>query len=181
MTELRSFNRAMVIVGVALMTAMFSAGESWAFRGVATIDSGGQGQIQGDNTRKGEEGTIFLSAIGVSARRAPDPTTGFPAGKLHSAPFKIFKEPDKATPKLIKALGFNESLTVRIRWFRTLNTGLEQHYFTIELANATIASFEVGGDVTVARGVQEEIVFAYETITFTDVVNGTVATVHWAP
>ena len=181
MGELRWFGRAVVSAGVMLAAVAWSAGESWAYKGIAIIVGEAQGLIQGDHlTSKSQPGTILLKAMGVSARRPFDAPSGLPTGQLQPAPFKIFKDPDKATPKLLQALATSESLSVEIRWFRPVpGSSVEQHYFTIKLENASIAGIETGGDVTVAGGVLEEIQFLYQTITFTDVINGTSAVLNW--
>jgi len=174
---------ARVVIPLAALTLLFAAAppEALAWRGLATITGSSQGPIQGDNTSKDGPGAVVVKHIGFQLTRSFDAGTGLPAGQIRFAPFSLVKEPDRATPKLLRAAVTGEQLTVEIRWFRSLATGGEQHYFTVRLENAIVVNMDSQGDVTVAGGVLESLMLSYGKLVMTDVINGTMAAVTPAP
>jgi type VI secretion system Hcp family effector len=92
-------------------------------------------------------------------------------------PFRLVKEPDQATPKLLLAFVGSEVLTIEIKWMRPLAGGGDEHYFTVRLEGARITEVHSAGDVTVAGGVLESAELVYTKITLRDEINGTVATI----
>jgi len=163
-----------VVVCFAAVCALLAAvaPEALAWRGLATITGTVQGKIEGDNTTKDGPGAVVIREIGFDLSLPIDVATGLPAGKVRFAPFTVVKEPDRATPKLLRAAATLERLTVEIRWFRSVATGAEQHYFTVRLENALISQLQSEGDVTVAGGVLESVRLTYGKLTMTDVING---------
>jgi len=111
-----------------------------AFKGLATIIGTVQGPIQGDNTSKDGPGAIVIRAMSFGVERE-DSDERLPASVQH-ARFRLVKEPDRATPKLLLAAATDERLNVEIRWFRSLSTGVVQHYFTVKLQNALIVNMD---------------------------------------
>lgn len=160
------------LVVVALLLAV-APSDALAWRGLATVTGMVQGTIPGDNTSKDGPGAIVIKEIGFQMNRPLDPATGQAAGQVRFQPFLLVKEPDRATPKLVKAGATSERLSIEIKWFRSLATGVEQHYFTVRLENATIVEMESQGDVTVAGGVLESLRLTYTKLVMTDVINGT--------
>jgi len=70
-----------------------------------------------------------------------DAASGLPTGKRQHSPLKILKEIDKSSPLLYNALVNNENLVkAKLRFYRINQAGQEEHYFTIELVNASIVS-----------------------------------------
>jgi type VI secretion system secreted protein Hcp len=169
-TRLVRLALAITTVSIAVMGAPSPA---WAWRGLATIVGVSQGPIQGDNTTKDGPGAIVVRAMSLGVFRTVDDSRH--VGVATFRPFKLVKEPDRATPKLLKAAVTNETLTVEIKWYRSLSTGAEQHYFTIKLEGAQVVQLESEGDVTVAGGVLDTVGLAYSKLTMTDVINGTIA------
>lgn len=166
---------ALTITAVSVALLSITAVPAWAFRGLATITGEVQGVIKGDNITKDGAGAIIVRAMSFGLDRPVDPLSGLPFGKARFQPFRLVKDPDRATPPLLRAVVTNERLNITIKWFRPIATGAEQHYFTVTLQNAKITSMDSEGDVTIAGGVAETIGFAYEKITMRDEVNGTVA------
>jgi len=165
--------RVVVFVAVVALLLAVVPPDALAWRGLATVTGMVQGTIQGDNTSKDGAGAIVIKEIGFQMNRPLDPASGQPAGQVRFQPFTLVKEPDRATPKLLKAAATSERLSVEIKWFRSLTTGVEQHYFTVRLENATIVEMESQGDVTVAGGVLEGLKLSYGKLVMTDVINGT--------
>jgi type VI secretion system secreted protein Hcp len=168
-----------VVVAVAVLSLLFAAvpSDALAWRGLATITGQAQGAIQGDNTSKDGPGAVVVKEMGFQLNRPFDAASGLPTGQLRFAPFSLVKEPDRATPKLLRAAVTGERLTVEIKWFRSLATGVEQHYFTVRLENALVVSMDSQGDVTVAGGVMETLSLVYGKLVMTDVINGTMTDV----
>jgi type VI secretion system secreted protein Hcp len=163
-----------VVVAFAVLSLLLAAVPSYAlaWRGLATI-TGQAGPIQGDNTSKDGPGAIVVKEIGFQLNRPFDAASGQPTGQLRFAPFSLVKQPDRATPRLLRAAVTGEALTVEIKWYRSLATGVEQHYFTVRLENAMVVSMDSQGDVTVAGGVLESLLLTYGKLVMTDVINGT--------
>ena len=170
---------ARLVLTLAAISVLLAAvpPDALAWRGLATITGSAQGAIQGDNTTKDGPGAVVVREIGFQLNRPVDASSGLPTGQIRFAPFSLVKEPDRATPKLLKAAVTGEQLTVEIKWFRSLATGVEQQYFTVRLENALVVSMESQGDVTVAGGVLESLSLSYGKLVMTDVINGTTATV----
>ena len=166
---------ALTIAAVSIALLSTAAVPAWAFRGLATITGEVQGVIKGDNITKDGAGAIVVRAMSFGLDRPVDPLSGLPIAKARFQPFRLVKDPDRATPPLLRAAVTNERLNVTIKWFRPIATGAEQQYFTVTLQNAKITSMDSEGDVTIAGGVVETIGFVYEKITMKDEVNGTIA------
>ena len=175
--SIRVVRFALAVAAVTTLAVMVAPPPAWAWRGLATIQGAQQGKIDGDNLTKDNPGAVVVRAISLGLTRPiVEVGTGQQAfGSIRVQPFKLVKEPDKATPKLLRAAVQNETLTVEIKWYRSLNTGAEQHYFTIRLDNAKVVGLESEGDVTVAGGVMEAVALGFTKMTMTDVINGTVA------
>ncbi|MBI2468152.1 MAG: type VI secretion system tube protein Hcp [Candidatus Rokubacteria bacterium] len=171
MASRRALAFLILIGSVALLGVALSTSPAWAFKAVAII-TGNQGKIQGEITTKGLEGTIFVQAIAFASSTPFDATSGSPTGQRTSMPLHVVKVPDTATPQLLLAHDKGEVLTVEIRMFRPVTTGAVEHYFTIRLVNAAIVGVQASGDVNAPGGVLETISFVYQTITFTNLING---------
>ena len=71
-----------------------------------------------------------------------DAASGLPTGKRQHKPFVITKQMDKASPLLYQALANNENL-LNVSLYLYKDTELTtEHYFTIRLENAHIASIQ---------------------------------------
>lgn len=130
---------AVVFFVVALF---FGAHCSWAaLPAYVEIVGTTQGDILGSCTLPGREGNIVAYSFGHNITSPRDAASGLPTGKRQHSPLKILKEIDKSSPLLYNALVNNENLVrVKLRFYRINQAGQEEHYFTIELVNASIAS-----------------------------------------
>lgn len=140
------------------------------------IDGETQDRIEGSCDMEGREGTIMAYSFGHNVY-IPRDTQGTPTGQRVHTPLKIFKEFDKSTPKLYRALITGERLTVRMRFYRIDPTGAEEHYFTILLEQALIVSITpsyppvfLSENATYKH--METVAFTYRRIQWTWVVDG---------
>jgi type VI secretion system secreted protein Hcp len=112
-----------------------------AFMFYAQIKGQKQGAIDGDVTQKGREKTILCSALEHLCESPRDIQSGLPTGKRRYHPLRITKAVDGASPMLWNALVNNENLTeATFKFFRASKAGVEEHFYTIKLTNANIAS-----------------------------------------
>ena len=129
-----------------------------------------QGDIKGDVTIKGREDTIEVNAFSHLLSTVPDRNVNCtPSGREHHLPVKITKRIDKSTPMLMQALTDNENLTATLKFYRPDRTGIEEHYFTIELIGVKIAGInqEMLNNKypeNMQHEVREHISFTYERI-----------------
>jgi type VI secretion system secreted protein Hcp len=153
----------------------------------ATMKGQKTGNINGSVTQKGKEGTIQVSYLQQKRVSPRDAASGLPTGKRQHEPLVIRKTLDKSTPLLENVLSHNENLTeAHFKFYRTGLSGQEQHYFTIDLQDAGIASHNLyhpdsldagAGSSTVET--QEELSFTYQKITWTWVDGGITAEDDW--
>lgn len=105
----------------------------------------------------------------------PRESSGQLTGRRQHGPVKVQKRIDTSTVALIKAVCMNEPVTKAVfRFYRpsTDGAGTEQQFYTVELADARVASVSqvnedaiVGGDR--APPMMEEITFTFRQITWT--------------
>ena len=153
----------------------------------ATMKGQKTGNIAGSVTQKGKEGTIQVSYLQQKRVSPRDASSGLPTGKRQHEPLVIRKTLDKSTPLLENVLSNNENLTeAHFKFYRTSIQGTEQHYFTIDLHNAGIASHNLyhpdsldTGAGTSTVETQEELSFTYQKITWTWVDGGITAEDDW--
>ncbi len=139
------------------------------------VDGVTQGWIQGDSlhTSMGRENTID----GLEYHHLVSTPAGSSTQK-HEVVI-VTKRVDKATPKLWRAYGTRESLTVTIKFYRPNpnGDGTTQQHFTITLSGARIAGIEtISPDVLNAGNSSymsmERLRFEYSSITTTWVIDG---------
>ncbi len=101
-----------------------------------------QGRIEGGSTREGHEGKIDVEAFEHNISMPFDESKGIHLARRVHYPVKITKQVDKATPKLYKAMTSHEVLNVEFVWHRQEEStgGIEEHYFTTILEEATVTS-----------------------------------------
>jgi len=127
-----------------------------------------QGEMKGDVTMKGREGTILVTAFDHEVSMPVDPLSGLSQGKRLHRPLKITKPIDPASPMLYYALASAERCDVTIKWYRQAGA-VEQHYFTTTLAKAQVVNIKefypsIYDEETAKYGHQEEVSFTYEKI-----------------
>lgn len=150
-----------------------------------------QGEIKGNVKEKGREGSIMVVAFNHEVISPKDAASGLSTGKRMHKPIKITKVLDTASPLLLNALCHNENIpTWKLDFFttqqpdRSLSTGAEWNHYSIELVNASIASYELimpNNKVPELMKLDEyEVVsFVYEKITWTYVKGGITANDDW--
>lgn len=126
---------------------VFSAVTSVSFGALnayLTLAGQSQGQIHGDVTTAGREGTIEVYAFDHTVFSPRSGSTGLPTGKRQHEPLRITKSIDKSTPLLMSAWVNNENLTqFELRFYQPdPKTGAERNYYTIILTNAHIVSIQ---------------------------------------
>jgi type VI secretion system secreted protein Hcp len=140
------------------------------------------GDIQGDVTEAGKEGWIECISYQHSVVSPRDAASGLPTGKRQHKPFTITKAIDKASPLLYKVLIDNENLLYVDLYFYEDT----EHYFTIRLEDAHIASMQtfIPPDPldTVASGERpiEQVTFVYGKIIWTHEVASIESSDSWA-
>ena len=125
-----------------------------------------QGEIKGEVTEKGKEGSMRVNAYQHEISSPRDAASGQATGRRQHKPLVITKELDKASPLLYKALTTNEVLPeVTLLFYRNANTGKQDQYFTIALTDGTISGIKSWTD---DKGVpMEEVSFTYQKIVWT--------------
>jgi type VI secretion system Hcp family effector len=100
------------------------------------------------------------------------------AGRRKHKPIVIRKLIDASSPKLTRALTRNEVVTAAFRFFRAdAQSGSTEHYFTVEIREARIASVNHLVFDTFRPDVRdlpqiEEVSFVFNTIKWTDEISG---------
>lgn len=167
-----NLKRVMGFVGILLACTLPL--KAWAAFTTVSIQGRTQGLILGDNTARGQEGTIIALALTSNIEVPFDAVSGAPTGSARRGPLGIVKNFEKSTPKLFQALVSNEPLTsVVIRFYTQDTTGALRNNFTIELSDAIIVSINTGGNAQVASGVRETVSFTYKRMKLRDEINGT--------
>ncbi|HME84143.1 MAG TPA: type VI secretion system tube protein TssD [Roseiarcus sp.] len=143
-----------------------------------------QGDIKGDVTAKGREGSIALISVSYQVESPVDPATGHVTGKRIHKPVTIVKVIDQATPKLVEALVTNEVLTsVKIEFWRPAPEAAAP-YFIMTLTNAlvtnvTLSSSSDEHEQQPDTQELEEIEFTYQKITMNWTATGDEAQDDW--
>ena len=132
-----------------------------------TITGENQGNIHGSCTSQNKRDTIIVIGMGHEALVPTDPETGQVTGTVSSGQLYVTKYVDKSSPKLYSALCEGEHLSqVELRFYRTDNTGQEEHYYTVLLTDAIIIS------IRTAFPNLEEVAFLPREITWTWEIDG---------
>ena len=169
------------ILSFLFVSLIFFSQSAWALTLSATIEGVRQGVIEGDNTERGQEKTILLRGFGHNMFQPVDPNTLMISGRIMTQPFKVLKNFDKSSPKLLQAMVTGETLkSVLIKLFdNDPQTGVSRHFYTIELLNGMISSIASTGIASTGNdssiGAEEVVGFTFQIIRLTDVLNGTTA------
>ena len=145
-----------------------------------------QGLIEGECRRKGFEGWIECLGYQHEVSSPRDPHTGQATGHRQHHLLTITKEFDAATPMLFQALVTNELIKkVTIKWYRpSTTTGIEEHFFTVALETAFIASVKpwvpnVLDPLFKSYTNMEDVSFVYGTINWTHEIAAKASTDDW--
>lgn len=139
----------------------------------ATIAGVQQGAIEGDCTVPGREKSIMVLGFEQMVSIPRDVNSGLPTGQRIHGPLSIIKYIDKSSPNLFHLTCTGEQATVTIKFYRTNGSDQEEHYYTIELTNATAVEMKS------SYPNYEKISFTYETITWTEEISGIEAEDSW--
>ncbi|MEX2431007.1 MAG: Hcp family type VI secretion system effector [Dehalococcoidia bacterium] len=128
-----------------------------------------QGLIQGSVSQAGVEDWMEVVGYSHEIVSPRDAASGLPTGKRQHKPLVVTKPVDKATPLLYNALVSAENLTdVTLEFYEQHpRTGRLQHYFTIELQNASIEGIASGRPADEAHEPREHVSFTYQKIEWT--------------
>jgi type VI secretion system secreted protein Hcp len=140
-----------------------------------TVRGQKQGTFKGEGSARGK-GRILLVSFEMGAVSPRDAASGLPSGKRQYQPVKVGKEIGASSPQFLSALATNENLvSVDIEFLSTDTEGEETVDFTIELTNASVASFaesidtgEAGGPLVDTRRL-ERIEFTFQKIAMADI------------
>jgi type VI secretion system secreted protein Hcp len=143
-----------------------------------------QGEIQGDCTQQGRENMILCYSLNHSVEIPKDTHTGLPTGQRIHHTFKVVTNMGKHTPKLFQACCTGESLDVEMHLYHINEKGQEEKYFQIKMQNAIVVESREWYPETFLEKNKpykhmQDISFTYETIIWTDVVNGIEAEDSW--
>lgn len=150
-----------------------------------TLKGEKQGDIKGNCTMKGREGTILVQALDHEIRIPTDIQTGLSAGKRIHGAMKVVKEFDKASPMLYQALCTGEHLTnVTLKFYRVSAKGTEEQYFTITLEDAVVVSIRPWMPNCLDKsmssyGHMEELAFTYRKASWRHEIDKTEAQDDW--
>ncbi len=139
----------------------------------------------GNIYQEGHENEILVQAFQHEVTVPTDVQSGQPTGQRMHKPLTVTKVFDKSSPLLYVALATGERLTkCLLKFYRTSTSGTQEHYFTIELADAIIT--RINGympncqDPSQAHFTHlEDVSFTYRQITWTHEVGGTSGSDDW--
>jgi type VI secretion system secreted protein Hcp len=137
--------------------------------------------VDGGTTRAGYEDWITLMSFSHSVHTPYDAATGMATGARRHSPLRVTKTIDQATPLLYNAWAQNQVCTYfELRLLGPHSSGVETHYYTIELEDARIVSIQTSASTAPTSNVAVETVsFVYSQITWTWVDGGITATDNW--
>jgi type VI secretion system secreted protein Hcp len=157
-----------------------------AIKGQKQGDIFGAGSWPGEDIIKGHDKETLLYQFSHEIVSPRDAATGYATGKRQHKPVKFVKRKDKASPQLFQALVENELLTqVVFKWYRPkVKASGEEHYYTVELTDASISEIEDVLPDTLSpehanATPRESIALTYQSITWTWVLTGVTAKDDW--
>jgi type VI secretion system secreted protein Hcp len=120
-----------------------------------------QGDIKGDVTQKGREGSMEVTKLELGSSGS--------GGARKWDSIRITKRIDQSTPLLLNAYFTNETLTnATLKLWRPAMSGQEEQYLTISLQNALIVSDRIVNDASTSQGAAvEEIALTFQKIMVT--------------
>ncbi len=144
------------------------------------------GEVRGSSTQRGRENLNPVIAMSHEIVSPRDASSGLPTGKRQHRPLVITKEVDRASPILANILVNNENISEwELKFFKpSANRGVETHYYSIKLTNASIASIRTemlnnAYPENASHAVREHIAFTYQRIEWTFLDGGITAMDDW--
>lgn len=168
------FQRLFKTTLVSSMFLVFAGIEpSWAALNIYVFIN----DIPGSVTRQGREGSIEVFGFNHEVNLSLDSTTSTRIGRREHQPMTFVKAIDKSSPLLMDALVKNRTFNATIRFYRPSSTGLEEHYYTIQLTQARVVSVKTvmlnnEEDAYTSFPVMEEVSLIYREIEWTWVPDG---------
>lgn len=144
-----------------------------ALNGYLTLTGETQGVIKGSVTQAGREDSMEIYGWSHDISSPRDAASGLPTGKRRHKPIILTKPIDKASPLLMNLLTNNENITDwALRCWKPSRSGREEHYYTIELMNASVAEIRVEMlnnkyPENMPHEIREHISFTYQKIVWT--------------
>lgn len=145
--------------------------------------------IKGDSTIESLDRADSIECLSFSdsVRTAREASTGMATGERTYEPIRVVKRIDKSSPLLAKALCDNEVIEAEFRFYRPnpAGDGTTQHYFTIVIQQARIASItRVSPDVidpaSANTPASEEVSFVFGYVRWTYVPDGVEHVDEWS-
>ena len=146
-----------------------------------------QGQIKGSVTQAGREDMIMVIGFDHTVVSPRDAASGLATGHRQHQPVVITKEIDAASPDLWRAMVHNENLsTFRLEFYRPSSSGMENHFYSIELFNAQISTIKTEMlnnkyPENMTHLEREKVAFVYERISWIFMDGGDLAEDSWVP
>ena len=149
-----------------------------------SAEGNSQGHIEGDVREPGKENMHAIFKIDHHIEIPKDTHTGLPTGQRIHHPFTVTTQMSSNAPKLYKMCSTGEQGEVIINYWRTDESGREEHYFTIKLENAIAVNVNhykptVFLPENEPYGDMIEIAFTYSRITWIDEIDGVEYTDDW--
>jgi len=149
-----------------------------------TVKGKNQGEIQGDCAQQGRENAILCYYLDHGVALPTDIHTGLPTGQRIHRPLKVTTHMGKHTPKIFQACCSGEVVDVEINMFQINEKGMEEKYFNIKLKDAIIVETrewypETFVELNKSYRHMQDILFSYETIIWTYVIDGIEAQDSW--
>jgi type VI secretion system secreted protein Hcp len=144
-----------------------------ALTAYAKVTGKSQGEIKGDCPQGGDKkDRILLYSVEHSVEIPTDTHSGLPTGQRIHRPLTMLKHKDQATPKLFKACCTGENCNVELDYYRIMETGIEEKYFTVKLEEAIVVTMREFTPTTFLPENKpyydmEEVSFTYAKITWT--------------
>ena len=139
----------------------------------------------GTLSNKAQEDSIQIQEFELEIAIPTDPQSGQPTGRRVHNGVRVVKYIDKSSPLLMQAIATGEQLTtVGIQFFRTAASGTQEHYYTINLNEASLVKCKpyfpnaLDPDST-AYSHMEELHFQYKGIEVTHELGGTSGIDSW--
>jgi type VI secretion system secreted protein Hcp len=88
----------------------------------------------------GEDVTIECLSFSVSQDAALARGSGMPTGRRSYEPIAVRKRIDRTTPLIVRALVLKQEIDAVFRFYRPTSSGNVEHFFTIEIDQAAVAS-----------------------------------------
>ncbi len=177
--------RAFLVTFASLALCLLPDVAGGALNAYLTLEGQSQGDIEGDVTLAGREGTIEVTSFEYEVASPRDAATGLPTGRRQHEPIKVTKRVDQSSPMLFQALVTNENLpSFELRFYRPTREGREEQFYTVRLTDARVTKVRVVQPDTYdpandRRPLTEEVSFVFQSIEVVYEPTGTTAQDDW--